>query len=177
MEAKADRYHTYYDNTRYEKPSMPRLKAPKKKTKKKGRKELVRDMLDYMADDFQDMMRAKKRMEEEALLGIQRFPRDMDAEIERLRKEERYNRKKKENNHTVCNGKPPRPSVNQTNKTERGIFNESWVADSCGVHVFLPILEWLYDFSGMVFCQTLLWCIYCVHVYTCLCNSVFFLRQ
>ena len=59
---------------------MPRLKGSKNKTKKKGRKELVRDMLDYMADDFQHMMRAKKWKEEEAL-GIQRVPRGMDAKI------------------------------------------------------------------------------------------------
>ena len=37
------------------------------------------DMLDYMADDFQDLMEDKKRMGEEALVGIQRFPRGMDA--------------------------------------------------------------------------------------------------
>jgi len=123
MAAKPDRYHMYYDNTRYKKSSMTRLKGSKKNTKKKGRKELVMDMLDYMADDFQDMIRAKKRVEEEAL-DIQRFPRVMDAEIERRRKAEKYNRKKKKTNHTTCNGKPPRPSVNQTNKTGRGIFNE-----------------------------------------------------
>ena len=42
---------------------MTRLKGSKKNTKKKGRTELVRNMLDYMAEDFQDMMRAKKRKE------------------------------------------------------------------------------------------------------------------
>ena len=32
----------------------------KRENEDEGRKELVWDMLDYMADDFQDMMRAKK---------------------------------------------------------------------------------------------------------------------
>ena len=59
MAAKADRYHMYYDNSRYKSSSMTRLKSSKKKTKEKGRKELVRDMLDYMADDFQDVLREK----------------------------------------------------------------------------------------------------------------------
>jgi len=61
---------------------------------------------------------------QEEASGIQRFPRGMDADIGRRRKEAWYNRKNKKNNHTTCNGKPPRPPVNQTNKTERGIFNE-----------------------------------------------------
>ena len=129
MAAQADRYHMYYDKTRYKNTSMTRLKGAKKKTKKKSRKELVRDMLDYMADDFQDVMREKKRMEEEAF-GIQRFPRGMDAEIERRRKEERHNRKKK------------------NNKTERGIFNELELMKAewhiLVVYMFSPpILEWL----------------------------------
>ena len=119
----------YYDKTRYKNTSMTRLKDAKKKTKKKVRKELVRDMLDYMADDFQDVLRAKKRMEEEAL-GIQRFPRGMDAEIERRRKEERHNRKKKKK------------------KTERGIFNDLELMKAewhiLVVYMFFPpVLEWL----------------------------------
>ena len=92
---------------------MTRLKGSKKKTKKKGRTELVRNMLDYMAEDFQDMMRAKKRMEEEEALGIQRFPRDMDAEIERRRKKERCNRKKKKASRKLFDGKPLLPAINK----------------------------------------------------------------
>ena len=113
----------YYDKTRYKDTSMTRLEGAKKKTKKKRRKELVRDMLDYMADDFQDVLREKKRMEEEAL-GIQRFPRGMDAEIERRRKEERLNRKMKKN------------------KREKGIFNELELMKAewhiLVVYMFLP---------------------------------------
>ena len=93
------------------------------KREDEGRKELVWDMLDYMADDFQDMMRAKKRMEEEALC-IQRFPRGMDAEIERRRKEERCNRKKKKASRKLFDGKPPLPAINKTNIAERGILKE-----------------------------------------------------
>ena len=121
MAAKLDRYHTYYDNTRYKKSSMTRLKGSKKNTKKKGRTELVRNMLDYMAEDFQDMMRAKKRMEEEAL-GIQRFPRDMDAEIERRRKEKRTARKRRRT--LSLNPSMPLPAINKTNIAERGILKE-----------------------------------------------------
>jgi len=121
MAAKADRYHMYYDNTRYKKSSMTRLKGSKKKTKKKGRTELVRNMLDYMAEDFQDMMREKKRMEEEAL-GIQRFPRDMDAEIERRRKEKRTAGKTRRT--LSLNPSMPLPAINKTNIAERGILKE-----------------------------------------------------
>jgi len=54
-------------------------------------------------------------MDEEAL-GVQRFPRGMDAEIERLRKEKTYNRKKKKTNHKPCDGKPPLFAINRTIK-------------------------------------------------------------
>jgi len=85
----------------------------KRENEDEGRKELVWDMLDYMADDFKDMMRAKKRMEEEEALGIQRFPRDMDAEIERRRKKERCNRKKKKASRKLFDGKPLLPAINK----------------------------------------------------------------
>ena len=113
----------YYGNTRYKSSSITRLKGSKKKTKK-GRKELVMDMLDYMADDFQDLMEDKKRMGEEALLGIQRFPRGMDAEIERLCKEKRDNKKNKKTIHKPFDGKQPLPAINQTHIAERGILKE-----------------------------------------------------
>ena len=95
----------------------------KRENEDEGRKELVWDMLDYMVDDFQDMMRAKKRMEEEAL-GIQRFPRGMDAEIERLCKEKRDNKKNKKTIHKPFDGKQPLPAINQTHIAERGILKE-----------------------------------------------------
>ena len=96
----------------------------KRENEDEGRKELVWDMLDYMADDFQDMMRAKKRMEEEEALGIRRFPSGMDIEIERRRKEERCNRKKKKASRKLFDGKPPLPAINKTNISERGILKE-----------------------------------------------------
>ena len=102
----------------------------KRENEDEGRKELVWDMLDYMADDFQDMMRAKKWKEEEAL-GIQRFPRGMDAEIERRRKEERCNRKKKKASRKLFDGKPPLPAINKTNIAERGILKELTLWKAC----------------------------------------------
>ena len=123
MAAKAERYTMYYYNRRYTNTNMTRLKGSQKKNKKEGRRELVRDTLDYMAQDVQYMMLEKKRLKEEAL-GFQRFPRGMDAEIERRRKEKNYNRKKRKTNHKPCDGKPPLPAINQTNMTGRGIFHE-----------------------------------------------------
>jgi len=67
MATKAERYNMYYYNRRYTNTNMTRLKGSKKNNKKEGRRELVRDTLDYMAQDVQYMMLEKKRMEEEAL--------------------------------------------------------------------------------------------------------------
>ena len=124
MAAIPERFYMYEDKIRYINKYMARLKGSKKKnkrkTKRKGQKELLRDMFDYMAKDFEDFMREKKLREDEAL-GIQRFPRGMDAEIEGRRQEKKNNRKKKKSNSKPHDGKTPRPAVNRTHLAEIGI--------------------------------------------------------